>query len=421
MGKKFMILAAIFGMSCSVSIAQNDVYYIPSKKVSKVKIQEVQQNYDNVQTTTSDNSVNYSVRPRNEVRNVDEYNRRSFVKSTIDDSLKLSTTVESEAISNYSCSKKIIRFHTANGIIISSPYYWDVCYENDIWDVYCDVWAYTLPSWHYWSYAYDPWVYNRWWYRTCWDYTWGWYDPWWGYSYWGWGRPAYWGWSRPWGSWGVVHHVHYYHDCPHWGCSRGFEPGFGRPGGFSRSDYVGGRSNQPGGFRVNNVREGNAGGFASSRGGGLTKGFRVNGNSMQNSGNGGFVTNNNGTMNNRRSYATARGGGNSNGVTGQNNTMSRQNGSFQSNRSNTTTQSRSNEYNRSSTNSNSSYGSSSGSIGRSGGGFGSGSSMGSSPRVGGGGVSRGGGFGGGGGVSRGGGGFGGGGGMSRGGGGGGRR
>lgn len=400
-----MFLVALCGVSYSVSLAQNDVYFIPSKKVNQVQVQNTQQNYDNLNTSYN-NSESYSVQANPNTRSVDEYNRRSFVQSVIDDSLKLSTNVETDDINNFACTKKIIRFHTPTGVIISSPYYWEVCYDNT-WDVYCDVWAYDLPSWHYWSYAFDPWVYNRWWYRTCWDFTWGWYDPWWGYSYWGWGRPAYWGWSRPWGAWGFAYHS-YYRPTPHWGRSHGFEPGFGHRGGrdFARSNYVGGRAHQPGGFRVNNVRQGNSGAFASSRGRGLSKGFRMDNNTVQNGRNGGFSVNNNGSMNNgRRSYATTRNGNNGNVRNYNYDRNTQQNGGFQTNRSNTNTQQRNYEYNRSNSNTNSSRSYSGGSVGRSNS-YGGGSSMGSSPRMGGGGVSRGGGsIGGGGGFSRGGGGF----------------
>ena len=182
------VVTALCAMSLS-AFAQNDVYFIPSKEVNEVRV-----NNQKVESKVEQTNVTYT--PVTSNRDVDEYNRRGSIHSADEmaDTVNLDSDVE--GVDNYSCSKMIIRFHSPAGVVVSSPYYWDICYGNT-WDVYFDAWAYALPSWSYWSYAYDPWYYHRWWYRSCWDYTWGWYDPWWGYSYWGWGRPVYWGWNRP--------------------------------------------------------------------------------------------------------------------------------------------------------------------------------------------------------------------------------
>ena len=173
--------------------AQDDVYYIPSKEVRVVKSDDGK--VVNIEAGVSNKALNYM-----ETRNVDDYNRhRSTSVDTAGSSVKEveSTFDDFKDEVSYPYTKIVMRFHSPHpGVIISSPYYWDICY-GDVWDVYYDNWAWSSPSFTWWSCAYDPWYYDHWAYRTCWDYTWGWHDPWWSYSYWGWGRPIYWGWSRP--------------------------------------------------------------------------------------------------------------------------------------------------------------------------------------------------------------------------------
>ena len=208
--------------------AQDDVYYIPSKDIRKVTTTdgEIVPTQD-----TADKAKYYE-----ENRDVDDYNRRGSAVASTDDSdydEQPATSVESRFDDNsdsdvsYPCTKLVMRFHSPHvGYIVSSPYYWDVCY-SDVWDVYYDGWAAYVPSYTYWSYAYDPWYYHRWHFRSCWDFTWGWYDPWYSRAYWGWGRPIYWGWNRP-----VFHPRHI--GRPMWGhrgFDRGYAPGFGHHGG----------------------------------------------------------------------------------------------------------------------------------------------------------------------------------------------
>lgn len=208
--------------------AQDDVYYIPSKETRQVTDKS-----GKVVTSEKNNAseaIYYT-----EARDVDEYNRRSSVVvgdsvyRYAEDTTKLveSTFDDSASDVAFPYTKRVMRFHAPHvGFIVSSPYYWDVCYA-DVWDVYYDGWAVYTPSYVYWSYTYDPWYYNRWHFRTCWDFTWGWYDPWYYRSYWGWGRPIYWGWNRP-----VYHPRHI--GRPMWGhrgFDRGYAPGFGHNGG----------------------------------------------------------------------------------------------------------------------------------------------------------------------------------------------
>ena len=218
----FLGLAILLPMAAN---AQDDVYYIPSKDIRKVTTTDG--------TLVPTETTVYKAQYYEETRDIDDYNRRgSVITDTADyESDEVTKTVESKFDDSsddvaYPYTKLVMRFHSPHvGYIVSSPYYWDICY-GDVWDVYYDGWAAYVPSYTYWSYTYDPWYYNRWHFRTCWDFTWGWYDPWYYRSYWGWGRPIYWGWSRPY----YYHHHHY--SRPAWG--RGYSryaPGFGHHGG----------------------------------------------------------------------------------------------------------------------------------------------------------------------------------------------
>ncbi len=226
--KGYLYLAAIYCLFPLLASAQSDVYYIPSKKAKTVT--KINSNGGDTETYYSANAVANETKTAkyySENRDVDEYNRRgsSATSSAADEPVYSDdeTAVNNpQAIEDYNCTKHIIRFYSPRrGVIISSPYYWDICY-NDVWDVYYDSWAYGLPSYAYWTYAYDPWYYNHWWYRSCWDFTWGWYDPWWGSYYWGWRHPLYWGWDRPYyGGWAFHHGPHHYHFNAGWGHSFG--------------------------------------------------------------------------------------------------------------------------------------------------------------------------------------------------------
>lgn len=192
MKRMSVLLVTAFAMS-GVVRAQDDVYFIPSKEVRVVRSVDGTV-VDNVAAVSSDAS-GYQ-----EVRDVDEYNRR---RTPADTSVSGAVRDVDASVGDYNdevdypCTKMVMRFYGPRpGIVVSSPYYWDICY-GDVWGVYYDNWAWSTPSYAWWTYTYDPWYYSRWHYRTCWDYTWGWYDPWWSRSYWGWNRPVCWGRPRP--------------------------------------------------------------------------------------------------------------------------------------------------------------------------------------------------------------------------------
>lgn len=306
--KKFFLLISAFSMLPFCSNAQNDVYYIPSKEVKEVHVKNLPQQQSNETYTATETAP---LRRNN--TDVDAYNRRSNAAEDVQSQESADISSQLDNNDDYSCSKLIIRFHSPAGVIVSSPYYWDICYGNT-WDVYYDSWAFGLPSWAFWSYAYDPWYYNRWWYRSCWDYTWGWYDPWWGASYWGWHRPVYWGWNRPYyGGWGHPHHG------PGHGWGHGFAPGFNHPAGGGR-DFMAGTESirrgsaggyiRQGGSNIRSMASGNGAGrngFTSNRGT-LSKSFRIDGtntrtNDAMRQGGGGFARNN-GTYSRRDANGT---------------------------------------------------------------------------------------------------------------------
>lgn len=232
--RPLLLAVAMVCMKPMLMQAQDDVYYIPSKEIRQIR------NSDG-ELVTPTAPLAQKAECYKETRDVDDYNRRN---SAVADSLVTnqpelveSTFDQTDDEAVYPYTKMVMRFHSPRpGIIISSPYYWDICY-GDVWDVYYDSWAWSCPSYSWWTYAYDPWHYNRWHFRTCWDFTWGWYDPWYSHAYWGWSRPIYWGRNRP------MYSYHRY-GRPSWGYrdygfGRNYMHGFGYRGGrtFARHDY----------------------------------------------------------------------------------------------------------------------------------------------------------------------------------------
>ena len=190
-----MIVALVATVPC-VGFAQiDDMYYVPSKKATSASysytlVDEDEGSAEEVDYAGSDS----------EVRDVDEYNRRSSWAGDYEDEYgEDSVYYEEDEDGGYNCSKRILRFCTPTvGVAVSSPYYWDLCYGPDAiyWDVYDDgVYAYVFPA--SWSYIYwDPY------YSFAWAWGWTWsaaYWSWWGYPWFGWyggWRPHhYYGWS----------------------------------------------------------------------------------------------------------------------------------------------------------------------------------------------------------------------------------
>lgn len=141
MKRMSVLLVTAFAMSCVVR-AQDDVYFIPSKEVRVVRSVDGTV-VDNVAAVSSDAS-GYQ-----EVRDVDEYNRRrtpadTSVSGTVKD-VDASVGDYNDEV-DYPCTKMVMRFYGPRpGIVVSSPYYWDICY-GDVWGVYYDNWAWSTPA-----------------------------------------------------------------------------------------------------------------------------------------------------------------------------------------------------------------------------------------------------------------------------------
>lgn len=180
----FLLLAFIIGSAVD-TLAQDDLYFVPSKKKAK-KVQAEQ--YD---------AVEYDdwAEGRNSDMDIDAYNRRSGSAD------KGADTYNDHAGESESFTNRIVRFHAPGITVVSSPYY------TDYIDVYTDPWyAFYRPySWYDFGWHnYYGW-HTSWWWST--PYYWhsSWYDPWWGWH--GHYHPIYYpGWHPHHGG----HHHHYY-------------------------------------------------------------------------------------------------------------------------------------------------------------------------------------------------------------------
>lgn len=168
-----------------LSMAQDDMYFTPSKK-DKVK----------KETVRLESSVTNAPRPEvvdyhSNRRSDDDYNRRYSYSgdrqnaggADVDSTYAGDYDMEDPEI-DYRFSRRLIRFHSPRYYALTSPYYWDLMYSYGAWD-----------------YLYDP--YDPWYWSYGWGYGWSWgpWDCWYGgiwgyhhYNHW-----AYWGWGPGWG------------------------------------------------------------------------------------------------------------------------------------------------------------------------------------------------------------------------------
>ena len=181
MSKRFLLLLTLILSCAHWSIAQDDLYFTPSKKSAKKKV-------------ASDTSTEYDTWADNRtgITDVDTYNRRKSTGKR--DSLALYTTEEEEG----ALTNRIVRFHAPGITVVSSPYY------AEFIDIYTDPW-YSF---------YRPYG----WYDYHWYGHYGWHSSWW------WNDPFYWhtGYYDPY--WGWHHH---YHPIYHPGFYPGWHPSHG--------------------------------------------------------------------------------------------------------------------------------------------------------------------------------------------------
>ena len=195
-----------------LSMAQDDMYFTPSKK-DKNTTRTPQATVSRTQATLS--SVNAQVAPativdyKSNKRSDDEYNRRYSYNGNYQNAggfqpgdtlvARIDTVYEYDINDNeidYRFSRRLVRFHNPRYYALSSPYYWDLYYGYGAWD-----------------YLYDP--YDPWYWHYGWGYGWSWgpWDCWYG-GIWGWHHPyawTYWGWGPGWhaGIWSYSggHHI----------------------------------------------------------------------------------------------------------------------------------------------------------------------------------------------------------------------
>lgn len=183
--KKHILLSLLVAASPTMMMAQDDMYFTPSKQ-SKVQ--------SSVEDLQKDEPTYYS----GSSRDVDEYNRRGTLKSYYqkigEDSLGNDIIVFHEGDGRYDTSKADTVYRG------SGSYYGDDDYTYSRrmhrFDGFYDPWFYGYHSYYPWYDSwYDPWYYGGW--GWSWRARYGWYDPWY-YGYYGWGYPYhYYGWYYP--------------------------------------------------------------------------------------------------------------------------------------------------------------------------------------------------------------------------------
>lgn len=241
---KKMVFAWIVMMSLPLlSMAQDDLYFVPKKKTEKKVttgtpakvVVEKEKAPTTVYAAPGATVVVKDV--QGNVRDVDEYNRRYTSRDNTfeyeNDTLYIEEKPYSErgewvngfegSQDDYEYAMRIIRFRNPYfAIPVSSPLYWDVVYTLPSWEwnVFDDgLYAYVFPTYS-----------NRLWWDWRWNYPWGsswsysWYSPWWD----SWYGPGYWG-AGYWGGYWGHHHHHWY---PHWHHHHHHGPWYAGVGGY---------------------------------------------------------------------------------------------------------------------------------------------------------------------------------------------
>lgn len=184
MNNRIFLLIAFVLSNAFQMVAQDDLYFVPSKK--KTKKEQALATYE------SQEYDNWA-EGRDELMDVDSYNRRNYTSKNEEYSY------DEQASETESLTNRIVRFHAPGITIVSSPYY------SDYIDIYTDIWfsVYRPYGWH--SYSW----YNPWW----WDYPYYWSSPYY-HTWWGWHghyHPTYFpGHHHAWyPHYGGHHHQHY--------------------------------------------------------------------------------------------------------------------------------------------------------------------------------------------------------------------
>jgi hypothetical protein len=187
--KQWILLSVIMGLLPCRLLAQDDLYFVPTKKA----VQESRQDY----YRQNQPPVYHSGSPRS----VDEYNRRGSYY---------------EAIPGDSAASDIIDFEGGVGVYPDSTSDYHYTRELARWDGYTpadtywqgysqgrqDSWATWHSPWYYSSYYpwYDSYWYDPWYYDWSWSWHYGYYSPW----YYSWSYPYYRSYV-----WYGGHHPHY--------------------------------------------------------------------------------------------------------------------------------------------------------------------------------------------------------------------
>ncbi|MDO4212236.1 MAG: hypothetical protein Q4D23_11105, partial [Bacteroidales bacterium] len=286
--KKVLFTLLAFGLASSAAMAQDDVYFVPTKKAIQKERQSQRQaqqwaatddyesTYAPLEGYDHDTWADYRV---NGSMDVDTYNRRgNGLLVATNDSVEVDTVAVDGyygSDEDYSATGRIVRFRSPRASLYASPYYDDYYYDLG----YYDPWYYS--TWY--DMWYDPWYYG--------GYYGGWMNPWHYSGYWGWGHYGYyghygWGWD-PCCYWGGPHGWDHYYWNHCWGWTNsGWGNGWTQTG--RSNGRLSGHNFSRGGTQMANR------GTTSGTRGTATRGGRSTGTSYSGTNNSGTRTFNNG-------------------------------------------------------------------------------------------------------------------------------
>lgn len=179
-------------LATGVAWAQDDVYFVPTKKALEAERREVpgRSSYESLGTPSGRTFEHddWADGRKGIGRDIDEYNRRGASKWNSDSIRSMSSRGYYDE--DYTATARIVRFRSPRACVVASPFYYDYA-DLGFYDPWFDDW-----TWGGWYSPYPSLSFS--WGRGLWGTSWrfgGWYSPWY-YS--GWASPWYSYWGSPW-------------------------------------------------------------------------------------------------------------------------------------------------------------------------------------------------------------------------------
>lgn len=203
--KKFALSLIALMTLGNVALAQDDVYFVPTKKALRNEQQQIFRSHTQEAPPQYGETLEYDTWAdgrSNTMRNIDDYNRRN--KKGLKKHHRDSISFKEHDVEEQNMTGRIVRFRSPRAVIVASPFYYDYYYDLAYYDPWFSDWGWRgWYGWYDpfyagfgWSIRFSPWSWHTWyspWLNS-------WYSPWHGgWSWHAWHYPYPYVWDRYYG------------------------------------------------------------------------------------------------------------------------------------------------------------------------------------------------------------------------------